>query len=122
MAGNMWGNTYAGGQQQMQGAANGVMTVFVNGETSAMSYLVGAGNTVNLVDLDGGKMWFKSTDVNGMPCPLRTFEIKEVTPQPNNGDVVSRKEFDNLSQQLQSMQQLLMNLQAPAQEKGGKTK
>jgi hypothetical protein len=57
-----------------------------------------------------------------MPCPLRTFEIKEVTPQPNNGDVVSRKEFDNLSQQLQSMQQLLMNLQAPTQEKGGKAK
>lgn len=122
MAGNMWGNTYAGGQQQMQGAANGVMTVFVNGETSAMSYLVGAGNTVNLVDLDGGKMWFKSTDVNGMPCPLRTFEIKEVTPQSNNGDVVSRKEFDNLSQQLQNLQQLLTTLQAPVQEKGGKSK
>lgn len=121
MAGNMWGN-YAGGQQQAQGAINGVMTVFVSGEAAATSYPVAAGNTVNLVDLDGGKMWFKSTDVNGMPCPMRTFEIKEVTPQPIGADMVSRKEFDNLSQQLQNMQQLLMNLQAPAPEKGGKSK
>lgn len=119
MAGNMWGNAYAGGQQQVQG---GVMTIFVNGEAGAVAHPVAAGNTVNLVDLDGGHMWFKSTDVNGMPCPLRTFEIKEVTPQPMGADMVSRKEFDSLQQQLQNMQQLLMNLQAPAPEKGGKSK
>ena len=98
------------------------MTVFINGEAGATSYPVAAGNTVNLVDLDSGKMWFKSTDVNGMPCPMRTFEIKEITPQPVNSDMVSRKEFESLSEQLQNMQQLLMSLQAPAQEKGGKSK
>lgn len=114
-----WG--YTGGYANTtQGQNNGVMTVFVSGESSATAYPVAAGNTVNLVDLDGGRMYFKSTDVNGMPCPLRTFEIKEITPPPANGDVVSRKEFDTLTQQLQNMQQLLAGLQAP--EKGGKSK
>jgi hypothetical protein len=35
--------------------------------------------------------------------------------------MVSRKEFESLSQQLQNLQQLLMSAQAPA-EKGGKAK
>ena len=117
MAGNMWGN-YAGGQQQTQG----VMTAFINNEASATTYPVGAGTTVNLVDINNGKMYLKSTDPNGMPCPIRVFEIHEVTPQPQGADVVSRQEFDNLTQQLASMQQLLANLQAPAPEKGGKSK
>ena len=121
MAGQ-WGNYGGYAQNTAQTTANGVMTVFINGEAGATSYPVAAGNTVNLVDLDSGKMWFKSTDVNGMPCPMRTFEIKEITPQPVNSDMVSRKEFESLSQQLQNMQQLLMSLQAPAQEKGGKSK
>jgi hypothetical protein len=50
---------------------------------------------------------------------MRTFEIKEITPQPVNSDMVSRKEFESLSQQLQNLQQLLMSAQA---EKGGKAK
>ena len=120
MAGQ-WGNYGGYATNQTQTTTSGVMTVFINGEAGATSYPVAAGNTVNLVDLDSGKMWFKSTDVNGMPCPMRTFEIKEVTPPPAGGDMVSRKEFDKLSQQLQNLQQLLMSAQAPA-EKGGKAK
>lgn len=118
MAGQ-WGYNggYAGTSQTQ---SNGVMTVFVSGENSAATYPVAAGNTVNLVDLDNGRMWFKSTDVNGMPCPLRSFEIKEITPPPATGDMVSRKEFDTLTQQLQNMQQMLAGLQTPA--KGGTTK
>jgi hypothetical protein len=120
MAGQ-WGNYGGYATNQAQTTTNGVMTVFITGEASATSYPVAAGNTVNLVDLDSGKMWFKSTDVNGMPCPMRTFEIKEITPQPVNSDMVSRKEFESLSQQLQNLQQLLMSAQAPV-EKGGKAK
>ena len=120
MAGQ-WGYGGYGGTNAGQNTVNGVMTVFVSGEANVTSYPVAAGNTVNLVDLDGGRMYFKSTDVNGMPCQLRTFEIKEVTPQPVSGDVVSRKEFESLSQQMQSLQQLLAGLQAPA-DKGGKAK
>lgn len=120
MTGNMWGSVYTGQQAQ-----NGVMTIFVNGEASASAHPVAAGNTVNLVDLDGGKMWFKSTDVNGMPCPLRTFEIKEITPQPVNADMVSRKEFNDLSQQLQNLQQLILKATADRnadKQAGGKVK
>lgn len=122
MAGNMWGN-YAGGQQQPQG----VMTAFINNEASATTYPVAAGSTVNLVDINNGKMYLKSTDPNGMPCPVRVFEIHEVTPQPQGSDMVSRQEFENLTQQLANMQHLLANLQvpsasAPEKEKGGKAK
>ena len=96
-----------------------MITVFVSGEASATAYPVAAGNMVSLVDLDHGKMWFKSTEANGMPCPLRTFEIKEVTPQPAfGGEVVTRQEFNTLNEQLQ---QVLAALQAqPAAETKGK--
>lgn len=102
-------NGFAG---QNQTVSNGVITVFVNGESSATAYPVAAGNMVSLVDLDHGKMWFKSTEANGMPCPLRTFEIKEVTPPPAaSADMVTRKEFDTLSSQIQQMTAALQALQ-----------
>ena len=120
-------NGYAG---QSQAVSNGVITVFVNGESSATAYPVAAGNMVSLVDLDRGKMWFKSTEANGMPCRIRTFEIKEVTPPPvASADTVTRKEFDILSSQLQQaitafqefqMQQGVQQ-QVPAKT-GGRTK
>ena len=110
MAGNMWGNGYAAPQQQ----SGGVMTAFINNEASATTYPVGAGTTVNLVDINNGKMYLKSTDPNGMPCPIRVFEIREVTPQAQNADSVSRQEFNELTQQLQNLQQLILKQQAPA--------
>ena len=112
-----WGNQNlygAGNYNAGQVASNGVITVFVSNENSATAYPVAAGNMVSLVDLDHGKMWFKSTEANGMPCPLRTFEIKEVTPQPAlGGDVVTRKEFDVLSAQIQQIADALHGLLTP---------
>lgn len=101
MAGTYYGQGANYSMQQTQSGS--VMTVFVSSDSSAATYPVAAGSTVALVDLDHGNMWFKSTDMNGMPCPIRTFKIEEVTPQPQNTDTVTRQEFDELSSQLQQI-------------------
>jgi len=103
MAGQWGTGNYSTGYAG-QSVNNGVCTVFINNENSVYAYPVAAGNMVTLVDLDHGKMWFKSTEANGMPCLLRTFEIKEVTPQATqSGDMVTRKEFEALSVQIQQL-------------------
>jgi hypothetical protein len=53
---------------------------------------------------------------------MRIFALQEVTPQKQSADSVSRQEFDELTKQLQNMQQLLVGLQAPAKTTGGKAK
>lgn len=52
--------------------------VFVNGEAGAKGYLVGAGNTVMLIDADpdANTFWLKSADASGMPS-MRTFDYVE---------------------------------------------
>lgn len=119
MAGNMW--------QQQQPPTNSMVT-FINDDSEAISYPVNPGMTVALInanDPEDSKMFLKSSATNGCPNPMRIFKIQDITPQKNNGDMVSRKEFDSLQQQLRNMQQLLMNLQQPQAEapaKGGKSK
>lgn len=107
MAGNMW--------QQQQPPINSMVT-FINDDSEAISYPVNPGMTVALInanDPENSKMFLKSSAANGCPNPMRIFKIQDITPQKNNGDMVSRKEFDSLQQQLRNMQQLLMNLQQP---------
>lgn len=117
MAGNFWGGAQgypANYQANTQQAQNGgVMTVFVSNDSSAAAYPVAAGSTVSLVDLDHGNMWLKSMDMNGVPCPIRTFKIEETTPQ-GQGNTVTRQEFEALQGQLQ---QILAAIQPKA---GGK--
>ncbi len=88
----------------------GVMTAFINGEQSLRTYPVAAGYMVNLIDLESGKMYFKSRDANGVPCPLRIFEINEVTPPPGSGDAVTRKEFDELKAGMVQIMEALKGL------------
>lgn len=60
-----------------QPTQNGI--VWVQGEAGAKSYLVGAGQSVLLMDSESNKFYIKSTDVSGMPMPLRVFEYSEKT-------------------------------------------
>ena len=79
--------TYAQPQQVQQ---NNIIVVPVSGEMGAMTYPVGAGNTVLLVDWSGKQFWLKSTDFNGVPQAMRVFSFEEVTPAPiaqESGDV-----------------------------------
>ncbi|WP_295158615.1 hypothetical protein [Selenomonas sp. AE3005] len=127
MAMNMWGNNgYTGNQPQQPTPPNSMIT-FINDDSIAANYPVAPGTTVALInanDPNDGKMFIKSTEPNGLPNPMRIFALQEITPQKQNPDSVSRQEFDALTKQLQSMQQLLINLQQPqeAPTKGGKSK
>lgn len=125
MAGNMWPTGYGGQNQQQQPAPANSMITFINDDTIAPNYPVAPGTTVALInanDPQDGKMFIKSTEPNGMPNPMRIFAITEITPQKQSVDSISRQEFDELTKQLQNMQQLLGALQQPAETKGGKSK
>ena len=76
---------------------NEILAVPVNGEIGAQNYPVAAGNTVLLTDFNAGFIWLKTNDPNGLFVTLRTFEVKEITPNPtqsaDNGNFVSKEEF-----------------------------
>lgn len=52
--------------------------IWVQGEAGAKAYPVAAGNSVLLMDSESEQFYIKSSDVSGMPMPLRTFTYKEV--------------------------------------------
>ena len=88
--------------QQPQQNNSGIL--WVSGEVGAKSYLVAPGTSVLLMDSESEKFFIKSTDVSGMPQPLRTFEYHEVGSQmPPKQPVqnmdskyVTRQEYDDL--------------------------
>ena len=94
----------AGYGMQSQNTPNSVITVFVTSEMAAQCYPVGAGNTVLLIDFDHKMFWIKSTDTNGVPMPMRTFDFTEkLAEQPTEANTqdgtsngVSRDEFNEL--------------------------
>jgi len=97
------------GQMQRQGGE--ILAVPVQGEIGAQNYLVAAGNTVLLTDFNSGLLRLKSTDANGLFSSLRTFKVKEITPEPKvNGDFVSQSEFNDLKNQLQQLTASLNSL------------
>lgn len=78
--------------------------IWVQGEASAKSYPVSAGQSVLLMDSENPVMYIKSTDQSGMPLPLRVFDYKERTQSHTDAqpktvaepkvDYISRNEFD----------------------------
>lgn len=60
-------------------SGNGI--IWVQGDAGAKSYLVGAGQSVLLMDSESSRFYIKSTDNSGMPMPLRIFEYKEISVQ-----------------------------------------
>ena len=87
-------------QYQQPQQNNTVTVVTVQGEAGARIYPVAAGNTVFLVDFDAHKFWLKSTDLNGMPSRFATFNFTEEIVQQNQGDVVTRNEFNDLKKSI----------------------
>lgn len=89
---------------------NNSMVVFVNNDSVAANYPVAPGYTVALINANDptkSKLFLKSTEANGMPNPMRVFELKDVTPVQSNGDTVSRKEFDALNDKLAKLMAML---------------
>lgn len=81
---------YAGGYsgqgfQQPEASA----PIWVQGEAGAKAYIVPAGRTVWLMDSENPVFYIKSTDVNGMPQPLRTFDFTERKEPAKRSDSMS---------------------------------
>ena len=84
--------------------ANNQGILWVQGETGAKSYLVAPGSSVLLMDSESERFYIKSTDVSGMPQPLRIFEYHEINgkmPQKRQENVmadmyVTREEYQDL--------------------------
>ena len=82
--------------------------VWVQGEAGAKSYLVGAGQSVLLMDSESSSFYIKSTDASGMPLPLRVFDYTERVQTPkavgaseiSADKFVTREEFDELKASL----------------------
>lgn len=64
-------------QAQPQPAQSGNGILWVQGEAGAKSYLVGAGQSVMLMDSESSTFYIKSVDVSGMPNPIRIFDYVE---------------------------------------------
>lgn len=76
-------------------AQNNSGIVWVQGEAGAKSYLVGAGNSVMLMDSEQSVFYIKSTDQSGMPLPLRIFDYTERTGVSHNSpDLASNTTLD----------------------------
>ena len=75
---------------------------WVQGEAGAKSYLVGAGQSVLLMDSESSSFYIKSTDASGIPLPLRIFDYTERTQaqqpstqiQAGDKEYVTREEFN----------------------------
>lgn len=80
--------------------------IWVQGESGAKSYLVAPGQSLILMDSEAEVFYIKSTDMSGVPQPLRIFDYKERTTgvnrpaqaaQTQTEQYVTRAEFDALA-------------------------
>lgn len=85
--------------------------LYVQGEAAAKSWMVGAGQSVLLMDSEAPVFYIKSADASGIPLPLRIFDYQERTqtvplnaPQATNpaqidlgNKYVTREEYNDLN-------------------------
>lgn len=83
---------------------------WVQGEAGAKAFPVGPGKSVQLMDSERDVFYIKSTDVSGVPMPLRTFAYEEIvrtqpSRQIDNGldtsQYATREELEELRQMIQ---------------------
>lgn len=101
-------------QAQSQSQANNPI-IWVQGEAGAKSYLIAPGQSVLLMDSESNCFYIKSSDVSGMPLPLRVFDYTErvvLKNETTQTDFITRDEFEkrlaeinNAKQPLQSTEQ-----------------
>lgn len=109
-----------------QPAQSNQSLIYVQGEASAKSWMVGAGQSVLLMDSENPVFYIKSADASGIPLPLRVFDYKERTqnmpqgaPQAAQSDkinlddkYVTRQEYDTLQGKYMEILERLNNFPA----------
>ena len=97
-------------QPMQQPAQSNQSLIYVQGESAAKSWMVGAGQSVLLMDSENPVFYIKSADASGIPLPLRVFDYTERTQNtsqnvlqvPNSaqinldGKYVTRAAYDDL--------------------------
>ena len=80
---------------------------WVQGEAGAKAFPVGAGQSAVLMDTEDTLLYVKTVDQSGMPQPLRTFRLSEITGSnrsskavAENTETVSREEFEALREEV----------------------
>lgn len=80
--------------------------VWVQGEAGAKAYPVAAGNSMLLMDSESEQFYIKSTDISGMPMPLRIFTYKEAVATEKEKKSVDLSNYitrDELEERLNSL-------------------
>lgn len=67
--------------------------IWVQGEAAARAYMVGAGQSVLLMDSESDVFYIKSADNSGMPLPLRIFDYKERVEEQQTQTAVQTDRF-----------------------------
>lgn len=119
---------YQMNQQTQQPAQANQSLIYVQGEAAAKSWMVGAGQSVLLMDSESPVFYIKSADASGIPLPLRVFDYTERNqsmpqnaPQAQNpaqidldGKYVTRAEYEALQGKYAEILDMLNNFPAPA--------
>lgn len=104
-------------KQQYQPPQNSI--VWVQGEAGAKSYLVGAGQSVLLMDSEESQFFIKTTDQSGMPLPLRKFKYEECLESHENthrnavvntNEFITREEYNALETQINALSKRIEEL------------
>lgn len=107
---------------QMNTQNNGLN--WVQGENGAKSWLIGKGETALLMDSENDVFYIKSTDMSGMPLPLRVFDYKERTTTQKaqesslcvtNDNFITRTEFDELRAKYDELEKQIKAKSTPKQ-------
>ena len=113
-------------QPMQQPAQSNQSLIYVQGEAAAKSWMVGAGQSVLLMDSESPVFYIKSADASGIPLPLRVFDYTERNqsmpqnaPQATNsaqidldGKYVTRAEYDDLQSKYAQILDRLNNFPA----------
>lgn len=90
---------------------NELMLVLVEDDNAVQNYPVASGNTVMLMNYNGGKFWIKSM-TNGVTPTIteHKFEAVNGDKNPQTSNFVSQEEFDALSQSVAKLQKIIDDL------------
>lgn len=118
---------YQMNQPMQQPAQANQSLIYVQGEAAAKSWMVGAGQSVLLMDSENPVFYIKSADASGIPLPLRVFDyternqnMQQNAPQAANpaqidldGKYVTRAEYEALQGKYAEILDKLNNFPAP---------
>ena len=101
-------------QQQSSAQApiqNELMLIIVKDDNAVQNYPVASGNTVMLMNYETQKFWVKSM-TNGISPTITEYEFKPVNENlnPKNQELVSREEFNSLSDSVSKLQKIIDDL------------